>query len=75
MIVTLNDGRQVRHREGVNRGCADRPLSNAEIEAKYFDNACRLLTREMQQKVRDAIVGIDGGSASALADILAQPAK
>ncbi len=75
VIVTLNDGGQVRHREGVNRGCADRPLSNAEIEAKYFDNACRLLTREHAAKVRDAIVGIDGGSASALADILAQPAK
>jgi 2-methylcitrate dehydratase PrpD len=75
VIVTLNDGRQVRHREGVNRGCADRPLSNSEIEAKYFDNACRLLPRKRAEKVRDAIVGIDGGSATALADILAQPAK
>ncbi len=75
VIVTLNNGQQVRHREGVNRGCADRPLSNAEIEAKYFDNACRLLTRECAEQVRGAVVGIDRGSASALSDILAQPAR
>jgi 2-methylcitrate dehydratase PrpD len=75
VIVTLNDGRKVRHREGVNRGCADRPLSNAEIETKYFDNACRLLTREHAERVRDALVGIDGGSVAALGDLLAQPAK
>jgi 2-methylcitrate dehydratase PrpD len=75
VIVTLNNGQRVRHREGVNRGCADRPLSNAEIEAKYFDNACRLLTRESAERVRDAVVVIDQGSTSALADILAQPAK
>jgi 2-methylcitrate dehydratase PrpD len=75
VIVTLNDGRQMRHREGVNRGCADRPLSNSEIEAKYFDNACRLLTREIAENVRNTVVGIDRGSAPALADVLAQSAK
>jgi 2-methylcitrate dehydratase PrpD len=75
VVVTLNDGRQVRHREGVNRGCADRPLSNAEIEAKYFGNACRLLTREHAERVRDALLGIDRGSVAALGDLLAQPAK
>ena len=74
VIVTLNDGRQVRHRESVNRGCADRPLANAEIELKYFDNACRLLSREHAERVRDAVLGIDRGSAAALADTLAQPA-
>jgi 2-methylcitrate dehydratase PrpD len=75
VIVTLNDGQQVRHREGINRGCSDRPLSNAEIEAKYFDNACRLLTRERAARVRDAVVGIDRGSVATLGDTLAQPAK
>jgi 2-methylcitrate dehydratase PrpD len=75
VIVTLNNGQQVRHREGVNRGCADRPLSNAEIEVKYFDNACRLVMRQSAKRVRDAVVGIDRGSAAALADVLAQPAK
>lgn len=75
VIVTLKDGQRLRHREGINRGCADRPLSNAEIEAKYFDNACRLLTRERAERVRDAVVGIDRGLASLLGDVLAQPAN
>ena len=75
VIVTLNVGQQVRHREGINRGCSDRPLSNAEIESKYFDNACRLLTRERAERVRDAVVGIDRGSVPTLGDVLAQAAE
>ena len=61
--------------EGINRGCSDRPLSNAEIESKYFDNACRLLTRERAERVRDAVVGIDRGSVPTLGDVLAQAAE
>ena len=75
VIVTLNDGRQLRHRESINRGAADRPLTNGEIEAKYFDNACRLLSRRHAEQVRDAILNVDRGSVSKLADILAQPAR
>jgi hypothetical protein len=37
--VTLKDGEVLRHREPVNRGHAERPLSNAEIQRKYADNA------------------------------------
>ena len=39
VVVETEDGRTLRHREGVNRGCADRPLSNGEVVAKFFDNA------------------------------------
>ena len=72
VIVTLNNGETVRHREAVNRGCADRPISNAEIEAKYFDNACRLLKRDHAEQVRDAVVALDRNPAVALADVLAK---
>lgn len=37
--VTLKDGRVVRHREAVNRGHAERPLSNAEVARKFSDNS------------------------------------
>ena len=37
--VTLNDGRVITHREAVNRGHAERPMSNAEVREKFFDNA------------------------------------
>ncbi|MCZ7564688.1 MAG: MmgE/PrpD family protein [Burkholderiales bacterium] len=39
VIVRLKDGRELRHREQVNRGAADRPLSNGEIVAKFLENA------------------------------------
>jgi len=37
--VTLTDGTVHEHSEPVNRGAADRPLTNAEIVAKYRANA------------------------------------
>ena len=41
------DGRMLMHREAMNRGCADRPLSNAEIVEKFTGNArMRLSARQ-----------------------------
>src|SRR6185369_9177058 len=37
--ISLKDGRKVAHREALNRGCADRPLSNADIVDKFMGNA------------------------------------
>jgi 2-methylcitrate dehydratase PrpD len=37
--VTLADGRVIVQREPVNRGHAERPLSNAEVRRKFHDNA------------------------------------
>jgi 2-methylcitrate dehydratase PrpD len=39
VTVTLKDGSVHEHSEPVNRGAADRPLSNAEIVEKYRANA------------------------------------
>src|SRR5262249_18798093 len=69
VIVTLASGEKIRHREGVNRGCADRPLTNGEIETKYFDNACRILTRDHAEQIRDAVVALDRNPAAALGDV------
>ena len=38
-VYAMKDGAVVEHSEAVNRGAADRPLSNAEIVAKFHDNA------------------------------------
>lgn len=37
--VGLKDGQWRAHREAVNRGHADRPVSNAEVQAKFMENA------------------------------------
>lgn len=39
LIVTTKDGRTLRHREQVNRGAGERPLSRADIEAKFCSTA------------------------------------
>lgn len=74
VIVTLANGEKVRHREAINRGCADRPLTNDEIEQKYFDNACRAVKRDHAERVRDSVVALDRNPAVALGDVLAKSA-
>jgi 2-methylcitrate dehydratase PrpD len=73
VIVTLESGETIRHREPINRGSADRPLSNAEIKDKYFENACRTLSPERAEKVCAAVLGIESSDARAVADILSEP--
>lgn len=70
VILQTADGQQLRHREAVNRGCADRPLSSAEIVAKFVDNAGRSVSRQTAERVRDAVLGLEERSAHELADIL-----
>jgi 2-methylcitrate dehydratase PrpD len=74
VVVTLENGETIRHREAINRGSADRPLSNDEIRSKYFDNACRILPPARAEKVCAAVLGLEQGDAGSLADILAEPA-
>jgi len=71
VIVETADGRTLRQREGINRGCADRPLSNDEIAAKFFDNAERAVARGAAERMRDAVLGCEKANARALADALA----
>jgi 2-methylcitrate dehydratase PrpD len=59
VIVTMNDGSVVSQRIAVNRGNPDQPLSNADIEEKFFDNCTLFHTREQAIAVRDLILGID----------------
>jgi 2-methylcitrate dehydratase PrpD len=70
VIVETEDGRSLRHREAVNRGCADRPLSNREVAAKFFDNAERAVPRAAAERIRDAVLDLDRTGARTLADAL-----
>jgi 2-methylcitrate dehydratase PrpD len=71
--VTLSDGRVLRHREDVNRGHAERPLSNDEVRSKFFDNATLHFSRTHAQAVCDQVLALDRlPSAHALEALLAQ---
>lgn len=57
-IVTL-DGRTYSDREDASRGSTERPLSQAEIEAKFMENACRAVSRDRAQAMLEAILDIE----------------
>jgi 2-methylcitrate dehydratase PrpD len=69
VVVTLDDGRTVSHREHINRGAADRPLSNAEIVGKFRSNAATGCSRDMCDRIERAMLGLEtaSGAAAALA--------
>jgi 2-methylcitrate dehydratase PrpD len=62
LIVTTRDGRKLRHREHMNRGCGDRPLSEADILAKFHDNAARAVAPERARAISEAMLGLDTAS-------------
>jgi len=70
--VTLDDGRTLRHREAVNRGNPDRPLANAEIEAKFFENCGLTLDESAARRIRDRILALEGCDAVELEGLLCQ---
>ncbi|HZM34013.1 MAG TPA: MmgE/PrpD family protein [Burkholderiales bacterium] len=61
VIVRTSEGRALRRREQVNRGCADRPLSNAEIAAKFAENASYAGVSGPARLAR-AILDLDAGA-------------
>ena len=63
MEVTLDDGRKLRNRVAVNRGNPDRPLTNAEIEAKFFENCALNLDASAARRIRDRVLGLENLSA------------
>jgi 2-methylcitrate dehydratase PrpD len=60
VVVTLDDGRTVRQRVAVNRGNPERPLANAEIEAKFFENCALTVDEPRAHRIRDAVLALDG---------------
>ena len=70
VIVRLKDGCEVRHRESINRGSADRPLSNAEVVDKFLQNAAYAVSQERALRIRDAVLGLDDAPALALEEVL-----
>lgn len=74
VVITLKDGRELRHREGINRGAADRPLSNDDIVAKYRDNASTAVAMPRVDQILEAVLGLDRMNARDLSRALAAPA-
>lgn len=73
VIVTTTDGRELRHREEVNRGASDRPLSAADIEKKFMANATLVAGPGRARQLMETVLTLDrAASARELAQALAR---
>jgi hypothetical protein len=69
-VITTTDGRQLRHRESVNRGADERPLSKADIEGKFLANVELVASRAVAQRVLDSVLGLaEAADAASAVDV------
>jgi 2-methylcitrate dehydratase PrpD len=69
--VRTHDGRELRWRESAHRGAPGRPITAADIEAKFMGNARLALPRDQALRLRDALLtAYRGEDAATLAHTL-----
>lgn len=72
--VRTHDGRELRWRESAHRGAPGRPITVADVEAKFMGNALLVLPRDQVLRLRDAVLSADRAKdAAILAQTLAHP--
>lgn len=59
VIVTLKNGQKLAHREQINRGAADNPVSPEGIADKFMGNATMSQSQARAQQILDAVLGMD----------------
>ena len=71
VVVRTRDGRELRHREEINRGADERPLTNREIAEKYMENARLSVDGPKAIAIRQAVLDLDRhDDVRALGDVL-----
>jgi 2-methylcitrate dehydratase PrpD len=56
VVIRTRDGRELRHREAMNRGSEERPLPAADIEAKFYDNMSLAASPSVAARVHEAVM-------------------
>ena len=59
VTVTLTDGRTITEVEEYNRGSAENPMTDADLRAKFDENADGLLDAAARDRVAEAINRLD----------------
>jgi 2-methylcitrate dehydratase PrpD len=59
VVITTRDGRVLEAREDINRGAPERPLSEAQIVAKFTDAAERVFAPDKAARLADMLLSID----------------
>jgi len=69
--ATTRGGGTFRHREAVNRGNGERPLSEAAIIEKFYANAARAVSHDRARQVETLLLSLDeAGDVRTVADKL-----
>jgi 2-methylcitrate dehydratase PrpD len=59
VIVKLKSGEELRWREDMNRGSADRPLSSEDIVQKFLGNMLTVVSAERAEMVKNLVLSLD----------------
>lgn len=69
--ITMKDGRELFHREPVNRGARENPITPDSVKQKFMDNATRAVSNSQAEEIAEAIASMDQmSSLDALTDTL-----
>jgi len=72
-VITLKNGKTLKHVDKINRGAGERALSGDEIGAKFMENAELVTTPARARELRDIVLDIEQLSARELAQALRRP--
>lgn len=64
VIVELESGKKLRHREHINRGVADRPLSNEEIETKFYTTSSIHFSPKVGELIASQILNLNNSNST-----------
>ena len=60
--LETRDGRTLEHREQINRGATENPLSDDDIKAKYYGNATLTISEQRADELLDIVMSIENES-------------
>ena len=69
-VITLKNGRALKHVDKINRGAGERALSGDEIATKFIENAELVTTAARARALRDVVLDLEQHSARELAHAL-----
>ena len=59
VVVTTTDGRMLRHREQINRGAEERPLTDTDVSTKFRDNVMLVRSRSFADRMEEVLLSLE----------------
>lgn len=59
VVVTTTDGRVLRHREQINRGAEERPLTDSDVATKFRENVMLVRSGPFADRLAEALASLE----------------